>query len=97
MKFTGSGIEESVPDDTTICRFRNSLIENNLYDQLFSAVNKQLAGYGFIAKEGKIILVDATLIKSGNTKIRNKTKDARNKDRIKVDEQNRAIDLQIGN
>ncbi len=95
MKFTGSGIEESVPDDATICRFRNSLNENNLYDQLFSAVNKQLAGYGFIAKEGKIILVDATLIKSGNTKIRNKTKDARNKDRIKVDEQNRAIDLQI--
>ncbi len=44
----------------------NSLIENNLYDKLFSAVNKQPADYGFIA-EGKAILIDAALIKSGNT------------------------------
>ncbi len=95
MRFIGLGMQDSVPDDTTICRFRNSLIENNLYDKLFSAVNKQLADHGFIAKEGKAILIDAALIKSGNTKIRNKDKEKRSSDRIKVDEQNRIIELQI--
>lgn len=95
MRFIGLGMQESVPDDTTICRFRNSLIENNLYDKLFCSVNKQLAENGLIAKEGKAILIDATLIASGNTKIRNKDKETKSTDRIKVDEQNRIIELQI--
>ena len=95
MRFIGLGMQESVPDDTTICRFRNSLIENNLYDKLFCSVNKQLADCGLIAKEGKAILIDATLIASGNTKIRNKDKETKSQDRIKVDEQNRIIELQI--
>ncbi len=95
MRFIGLGMQESVPDDTTICRFRNSLIENNLYDKLFCSVNKQLAENGLIAKEGKAILIDATLIASGNTKIRNKDKETKSQDRIKVDEQNRIIELQI--
>ncbi|NIA10360.1 MAG: transposase [Nitrospiraceae bacterium] len=95
MRFVGAGMHDSVPDDTTICRFRNSLINNNLYDQLFSAVNRQLTDHGFIAKEGRSILIDATLIKSGNTKIIDKSKKKRKHDRIIVDEQNKVIDSQI--
>ena len=30
MKFVGLSLEDNAPDDTTICRFRNSLIKNSL-------------------------------------------------------------------
>jgi IS5 family transposase len=30
MRFVGISLEDSVPDDTTICRFRNSLLKNKL-------------------------------------------------------------------
>jgi hypothetical protein len=35
-------------------------------------VNKQLESKGFIAQTGKSILVDASLIKSDNTQIKNR-------------------------
>jgi IS5 family transposase len=95
IKFTGLSLDESVPDDTTICRFRNSLIENNLYNELFDSINEQLAQKGLKAKEGKAVLIDASLIKSGNNKISSKDKKTQEKDKIKVKEQNKEIELKI--
>jgi len=95
MKFVGLGLEDNVPDDTTICRFRNSLIEHKIYDKLFDSVNQQLEDKGLIAKTGKAILVDATLVKSQNDSIKDKDKEQISSSKTKVEELNEAIDLQI--
>lgn len=41
MIFTGFEIGEEVPDETTLCRFRNKLVERNLHDALFQEINRQ--------------------------------------------------------
>jgi len=93
MRFVGISIEDSVPDDTTICRFRNSLLKNKLYDKLFDSINKQLEDKNLIAKTGKSVLVDATLIKSENTQIKNKSKEKRKYDKPKVQSHNDKLDI----
>ncbi|MDQ7061549.1 MAG: transposase [Sulfurimonas sp.] len=95
MKFVGLSLEDLAPDSTTIGRFRNSLIDTKIYDKLFNHVNKQLEDKGLIAKSGKSILVDATLIKSLNDGVKDKDKEQRNANRVKVEEANRTLDLQI--
>ncbi|MDF1881870.1 transposase [Sulfurimonas sp. MAG313] len=95
IRFTGLSLEDSVPDESTIGRFRNSLLKNKLYDKLFTLVNKQLQSKGFIAQTGKSILVDASLIKSHNTQIKNKTKEQKDNDKIAVKEINAELDIKI--
>ena len=95
MRFTGLRLEDIAPDESTICRFRNSLIKHKLYDKLFNSINRQLENKGLIVKGGKHVLVDATLIKSDNDTIKHKTKDQRSERQKKVDEANRTLDLQI--
>ena len=75
IRFIGLSLEDSVPDESTIGRFRNSLLKNRLYDKLFDSVNKQLESKNLIAKTGKSGLVDASLIRSDNTQVKNKTKE----------------------
>lgn len=62
QKFLGLGLTDSVPDETTICRFRNKLVEYRLYEAVFEEINRQLEKKGLIIKQGSI--VDATLVKS---------------------------------
>lgn len=95
IRFVGLSLEDTVPDESTICRFRNSLLKNKLYDKLFNAVNQQLQDNDFIAKEGKSVLVDASLIKSDNTKINNKTKEQKVVDKVKVTTANDKLDIEI--
>ena len=38
-RFAGLGMEDIVPDSTTVCRFRNILIEADLYDTLLEEFN----------------------------------------------------------
>jgi len=95
MSFTGISLEDNVPDDTTICRFRNSLIDNQLHDKLFININKQLSEQGLIVNTGKAILIDATLIKSENNKVKNKSKDIRTEDNLKTDDLNKELDIEI--
>ncbi len=81
MKFAGLSLESLAPDSTTTGRFRNSLIKNNLHGKLFTNINKQLEKAGLIATGGKDVLVDATLTKSHNNRIKNKNKNKK----VKVD------------
>ncbi len=81
IRFVGLSLEDSVLDESTICRFRNSLLKNRLYDKLFNSVNKQLESKNLIAKKGKSVLIDATLIRSDNTQIKNKTKEVYKEDK----------------
>lgn len=53
-------LTESVPDETTICKFRKLLHENDLFAKVFVAINEHLEEKGLLMKEGTV--VDATLI-----------------------------------
>jgi IS5 family transposase len=64
MLFTG--LEGDVPDSTTLCRFRNKLIELKLDKILFEEINRQLKQKGFKLKGTKGAVIDATLIESAN-------------------------------
>jgi len=53
-------LTESVPDETTICNFRNLLQRHGLFEEIFSTINRHLEKKGLLMKEGTA--VDATLI-----------------------------------
>jgi len=59
QKFAQLDTHEAVPDETTICRFRQRLIACGLHEELFNA---QLEARGYILK--RTTLVDATLLES---------------------------------
>ncbi|HSY28735.1 MAG TPA: IS5 family transposase [Burkholderiaceae bacterium] len=62
QKFVQLDTHETVPDETTICRFRQRLIECRLHERLLDLLNGQLEARGYIVK--RTTLVDATLIES---------------------------------
>lgn len=62
--FTGLGIEEKMPDETTICRFRSRLARNELDKKLFEKINQQLEHQGLKIEEAKGAVIDATVIES---------------------------------
>jgi IS5 family transposase len=62
QKFVQLDTHEAVPDETTICRFRQRLIECGLHEELLGLLNAQLEARGLIVK--RVTLVDATLVES---------------------------------
>lgn len=64
MIFTGFEIGDEVPDETTLCRFRNKLVERNLHENLFQEINRQLENHGIKVRKAEAALVDATIITS---------------------------------
>jgi IS5 family transposase len=58
--FCHFSFSESLPDETTICRFRSSLLGKT--EQLFNLVLDQLDKQGFLLRKGT--MVDATIIKA---------------------------------
>jgi IS5 family transposase len=62
IRFAEFSLEESVPDHTTICRFRNLLIEKKLLEALMYEVNGQMEKKGKLVKKG--VAVDASIISS---------------------------------
>lgn len=59
-RFVGLGLQDKVPDETTLVRFRQRLVEHGLHEKLLGLVNRQLEQKGFILKT--CTLVDATLV-----------------------------------
>src|ERR1041385_8188025 len=62
QKFVQLDPDEAVPDETTICRFRQRLITSGLHVSLLGLLNHQLEARGYILKTTTI--VDATIIES---------------------------------
>jgi len=60
VRFTGLSLEDSVPDHTTICRFRNLLMEKGIFRQLLDEVNGQMEKQGKLVKKG--VAVDASIV-----------------------------------
>ena len=61
-RFVGLSLEEAVPDHSTLCRFRNLLVEAKLLDKLFLELDKQLDAAGMILRRGTML--DATIIET---------------------------------
>ena len=72
-RFVGVDMD-SIPDESTICRFRHRLEREGLTAKLFQKVEGYLSEHGLIVNEGTI--VDATIIgASGSTKNSEKKRD----------------------
>lgn len=61
-RFVGLGLQDKVPDETTLVRFRQRLREHGLHENLLAMVNRQLERKGLILKT--CTLVDATLLQA---------------------------------
>lgn len=74
-KFTGiEFMTESVPDETTLCKFRHLLEANGLNKLFFDAINRVMVATGHMMKGGTI--VDATIINApSSTKNADKARD----------------------
>ena len=67
MWFTGFGLASkvfTVPDETTICRFRNKLSKAKILDKLLKQVNSQLEYSNLKIKSSHGAVLDATLIEA---------------------------------
>jgi IS5 family transposase len=64
IRFSGFSLTSSLPDHSTICRFRNTLLELGLYEKLFEEIMKQLESKGLLVRESNGAIVDATIIES---------------------------------
>jgi IS5 family transposase len=61
-RFTGLALTDAVPDHSTICRFRNLLVERAMLEKLFGELDKQLDKAGLILRRGTML--DATVIET---------------------------------
>ena len=61
-RFAGLGMDDTVPDSTTLCRFRNALVKSDVYDRLLSEVNRQLSSRHVMVTTG--VIVDASVTDS---------------------------------
>ncbi len=60
MRFLDLGLEDAVPDATTIWLFREALVEAGVIDKLFERFAQHLQAKGYLARGGQII--DATIV-----------------------------------
>ena len=73
QSFIGLDLSTTVPDYTTIWRFRERLIENKLNDRLFELILGYLESQNLLIKKGTII--DATIIDSANRPLSDKKRE----------------------
>jgi IS5 family transposase len=84
QRFVGLDMNSKVPDYTTIWRFRDALVQNDLLDGIFELVIKECDSKGLIVRRGTI--VDSTIIKSVNRPLsKNKRKELKNKPSSQID------------
>ncbi|WP_297324072.1 hypothetical protein [Nitrosomonas sp.] len=57
-------LSDAIPDETTLCRFRNRLVANDWLDDLLASINEQLQSHGLMIKGATGVVIDATLIES---------------------------------
>lgn len=73
-RFIGLGLEEQVPDHTTLCRFRNRMVAAGVLEKLFAELDKQLDAAGLILRRGTML--DATIIETTSARPPYGTEDA---------------------
>jgi IS5 family transposase len=73
-KFCHLELGGDVPEASTLGRFRNHLVEHDLWERLLGEINRQLEAKNIILTEGRINIIDATPIEaaqSGSGKSKN--------------------------
>ena len=73
-RFLGLGLEDSIPDSTTLWVFREKLAQAGLVETLFERFDQRLNAKGYIARGGQ--MVDATIVpvpKQRNSRDENET------------------------
>ena len=60
MRFLRLGIEDSIPDATTLWLFREKLAKAGVIEKLFDRFDQHLAAHGYMARGGQ--MVDATIV-----------------------------------
>jgi len=63
-RFIGLSISESVPDHSTLWRFRQLLEKQHLMTTLLNGINDQLAEQGLYIKAGEVSIIDASVIEA---------------------------------
>jgi transposase, IS5 family len=63
-RFVGLDISESVPDHSSLWRFRQQLEKRSLMDSLLAEITKQLKEKGLYIQFGEISIVDASVIEA---------------------------------
>lgn len=64
MLFCDFSSYESVPDHSTLCRFRNTMVKLGLLEKVLKDINEQLEDLGLKVKKAEHAVIDATLIAS---------------------------------
>lgn len=64
MVFCGLDLHGAVPDNSTLCQFRNALVASGVFDDLLAEVCRQIEDHGLTLKEAEAAIIDATLIES---------------------------------
>jgi len=67
-RFIELSLTESVPDHSTIWRFRNTLNKSGLLQTLLDNINLQLNTKGLIIKTGEASIIDASVIQAKNNR-----------------------------
>jgi transposase, IS5 family len=88
-RFVGLGLQDKVPDETTLVRFRQRLLEHGLQEKLPGLVNRQLEKRGLILKT--CTLVDATLIQAARRAPAREDKDGGDSDAGYTVKQNQPV------
>ena len=70
MRFLGLGLEDTVPDATTVWLFREALAEAGLVKTLFERFNGYLEAKGYIARGGQIVDPPSSTRPSSTTPVR---------------------------
>ena len=81
-KFCHLELGGHVPEASTLGRFRNQLVEHDLWERLLGEVNRQLEAKNIILTEGRINIIDATPVEaaqSGSGKAKMTSQSAINK------------------
>jgi IS5 family transposase len=66
-KFCHLELTSNVPEASTLGRFRQKLVELNLWDSLLTEINTQLESQNIIMTEGRINIIDATPVEAARS------------------------------
>lgn len=67
-KFCGFGLDQTTPDETTICRFRGDAARAHVLEKCFAEITRQLEAKGLMLKKGT--LMDATIVASSHNPLK---------------------------
>ena len=76
-RFAGIGLTDTIPDHSTLWRFRNLLEEEGLYKTLLQEINRQLQADSLIIQQGEVSIIDASVVQAKNNRPK-KGKDGKN-------------------